>query len=66
MCATMPAIGWTPEGTATHQQAQERLADWMHTAPRRCPWCWGQEVLWQRSDAFGAFIPVTCPHCGPR
>ena len=68
MSVTMPPIGWTPENTATHARSQERLSEWTHRQAYRqgCAWCWGQGVLWQRSDDLRAFIPVTCPHCGPR
>jgi hypothetical protein len=66
MMQPMCPRGWTPEGTATYQHANERLAGWMRTAPRQCQWCWGQEVLWERSEALGTFVPVTCPNCGPR
>jgi hypothetical protein len=66
MDATMSPRGWSPEGTATHQRGAASLRDWMRTDPRECVWCWGQEVLWQASEVLGVFVPVTCPHCGPR
>lgn len=62
----MATRGWQPEFTATHQRANESLRRFIDRPQTACLWCWGQGMLYMRSDDFRAFMPVTCPMCGPK
>lgn len=60
----MTPIGWTPEGTATYQRANEALRSFIESrAARDCPACYGQGGFLVASDELKAYVPVRCDLC---
>lgn len=57
------AIGWNPEGTATHQRGANAVTSFAVRQSLRqlCAWCWGQGYLVERSVL--GWVPVACPIC---
>lgn len=56
-------IGWSPNGTATHQRGREALQRFalVQSVAQNCAWCWGQGYLVERSPL--GWMPVACPLC---
>jgi len=60
----MPPLGWTPEGTATWQAANESLRDYIAAkSDPPCPWCIGQGGFLRRSEELNAYVPTLCDGC---
>lgn len=60
----MTPIGWTPEGTATYQRANESLRAYIESrAVRDCPACYGQGSFLMASDELRSYVPVVCDLC---
>lgn len=59
----MTPIGWTPEGTATWQRANDALRAYIEReSTRRCPWCWGQRGFYSMTE-LGQALFVLCEGC---
>jgi len=57
-------IGWTPEGTATYQRANEALRRYIEErAVRDCPVCYGQGSFLSASQELKSYMPVVCELC---
>lgn len=60
----MTPIGWTPEGTATWQRANEALRSYIlqESTRERCPWCYGQRGFYRMTE-LGSALFVLCEGC---
>jgi DnaJ-class molecular chaperone len=58
-------LGWTPEGTATWQAANDALRDFISKTGDKppCPWCYGQGGYLVRSEITSGYIRVLCEGC---
>jgi DnaJ-class molecular chaperone len=60
----MTPIGWTPEGTATWQSANEALRRYFEARQDPpCPWCHGQGGFLRTSEELRTYVPVLCDGC---